>query len=157
VHGKVKVGQIESQGEISGEFDADIVQLSGVIKDKTVVRAKSLEVKLVPQNGKMQVVFGDCTLEIGEMPSQQAAVSASRDGDKAIAAASAPSASFPSPSGRAPNGSPSSPPSRRDEPNALSAPAVEAAKALLADSPGDFSEPKRRASSSPPSGSSKRF
>ena len=48
VHGKVKVGEIHSQGELAGEFDADVVQLSGTVKDKTVVRAKSLEVKLAP-------------------------------------------------------------------------------------------------------------
>src|SRR3954466_5837085 len=53
VHGKVKVGEIESQGELSGEFDADVIQLSGTVKDKTVVRAKSLEVKLAPATGKM--------------------------------------------------------------------------------------------------------
>jgi hypothetical protein len=75
VHGKVKVGQIESQGELSGEFDADVIQLSGTVKDKTVVRAKSLEVKLAPVTGKMQVVFGECVIDVGDMPSKEAAVS----------------------------------------------------------------------------------
>lgn len=70
VHGKVKVGQIQSQGELAGEFDADVVQLSGTVKDNTVIRAKSLEVKLAPANGKMQVIFGECELEVG---SEQAA------------------------------------------------------------------------------------
>jgi cytoskeletal protein CcmA (bactofilin family) len=65
VHGKVKVGEIKSQGELAGEFDADVVQLSGTIKDNTVIRAKSLEVKLQPANGKMQVIFGECQLEVG--------------------------------------------------------------------------------------------
>jgi cytoskeletal protein CcmA (bactofilin family) len=65
VHGRVKVGQIQSQGEIAGEFEADVVQLSGTVKDNTVIRAKSLEVKLAPPNGKMQVVFGECELEVG--------------------------------------------------------------------------------------------
>jgi cytoskeletal protein CcmA (bactofilin family) len=74
VHGKVKVGEMLSHGELSGEFDADVVQLSGVVKDNTIVRAKSLEVKLTPTNGKMQVVFGECTLEVGEAPSKEAAV-----------------------------------------------------------------------------------
>ena len=63
VHGRVKVGSVESSGEISGELDADVVQLSGVVKDKTIVRAKSLEVRLSPPNGKMQVVFGVRTSE----------------------------------------------------------------------------------------------
>src|SRR6266542_2345012 len=43
VSGKVKVGEMHSQGELAGEFDAETVQLSGIVKDKTIVRAKSLE------------------------------------------------------------------------------------------------------------------
>lgn len=65
VHGKVKVGEMKSQGELAGEFDADVVQLSGTVKDNTVIRAKSLEVKLAPTNGKLQVIFGECELEVG--------------------------------------------------------------------------------------------
>jgi cytoskeletal protein CcmA (bactofilin family) len=65
VHGKVKVGEMKSQGELAGEFDADVVQLSGTVKDATIIRAKSLEVKLAPPNGKLQVVFGECELEVG--------------------------------------------------------------------------------------------
>lgn len=68
VQGKAKVGEIKSEGEIAGEFDADVVQLSGRVRDNTVIRAKSLEVKLTPQNGKMQVVFGECELDIGDAP-----------------------------------------------------------------------------------------
>ena len=71
VHGKVKVGEMKSQGELAGEFDADVVQLSGTVKDNTVIRAKSLEVKLAPANGKMQVIFGECELEVGsEQPAR---------------------------------------------------------------------------------------
>ena len=65
VHGKVKVGEIKSEGELAGEFDADVVQLSGSVKDNTVIRAKTLEVKLSPEKGKMQVIFGECELEVG--------------------------------------------------------------------------------------------
>jgi cytoskeletal protein CcmA (bactofilin family) len=75
VHGKVKVGEMRSQGELAGEFDADIVQLSGTVKDNTVIRAKSLEVKLTPPNGKMQVIFGEVQLDIGD-------VNASKETDK---------------------------------------------------------------------------
>jgi cytoskeletal protein CcmA (bactofilin family) len=75
VHGKVKVGEIKSEGELAGEFDADVVQLSGSVKDNTVIRAKSLEVKLTPANGKMQVIFGECQLEVGsEQPAKAASV-----------------------------------------------------------------------------------
>lgn len=70
VSGRVKVGEIRSQGELAGEVDATVVQLSGVVRDSTVIRAKSLEVKLSPPEGKMQVVFGECTLEVGAEPSQ---------------------------------------------------------------------------------------
>jgi cytoskeletal protein CcmA (bactofilin family) len=65
VHGRIKVGEIRSQGELAGEFDADVVQLSGTVRDNTVIRAKSLEVKLAPPTGKMQVIFGECELEVG--------------------------------------------------------------------------------------------
>jgi cytoskeletal protein CcmA (bactofilin family) len=65
VHGKIKVGEIRSQGELAGEFDADVVQLSGTVRDNTVIRAKSLEVKLSQPGGKMQVIFGECELEVG--------------------------------------------------------------------------------------------
>jgi len=116
VHGKVKVGEIHSQGELSGEFDADVVQLSGTVKDKTVVRAKSLEVKLAPATGKMQVVFGDCTLDVGDMPSREAAISSSRD-DKPAAIAHPPSPPAPASSVPPPNvakGAPSTPPHAKE-------------------------------------------
>ena len=70
VHGRVKVGQMHSHGELAGEFDADEVQLSGSVRDKTVIRARSLEVKLSPLEGKMQVVFGECSLEVGADPAK---------------------------------------------------------------------------------------
>jgi hypothetical protein len=76
VHGMVKVDEIVSEGELSGEFEADIVRLSGVVKDKTVVRAKSLEVKLAPPNTRMEIQFGECALEIGEAPDKEAVLGA---------------------------------------------------------------------------------
>ena len=66
VRGKVKVNELRSEGELAGEFDADVVSLSGNVKDNTVIRAKSLEVKLATGNGKMQVIFGECELDIGK-------------------------------------------------------------------------------------------
>lgn len=69
VHGTVKVGQMRSEGEIAGVFDADVIELSGVVKDNTVIRAKSLHVKL-ESDSKMHVTFGECALEIGEAPSR---------------------------------------------------------------------------------------
>ena len=39
VKGKVKVGEVQSEGELEGEFDAETVRLAGRVKDKTVLRA----------------------------------------------------------------------------------------------------------------------
>ena len=68
VKGRVKVGEVQSQGEIEGEFDADTVRLAGRVRDKTVLRAKVLEVKLATDGGKMQVVFGETELAVGDNP-----------------------------------------------------------------------------------------
>jgi cytoskeletal protein CcmA (bactofilin family) len=77
VRGRVTVQEIVSDGELSGELDADLVQLSGVVKDKTIIRAKSLQVKLAPANGTMEVTFGECLLDVGELPDKQTAINAS--------------------------------------------------------------------------------
>ena len=88
VAGTVKVGLIESQGELSGEFEAAIVRLSGRVRNNTVIRAKSLEIKLAPEKGMMQVVFGDCALDVGDMPSKQEVLSRT-EGESANAPAPA--------------------------------------------------------------------
>jgi cytoskeletal protein CcmA (bactofilin family) len=88
VHGKVKVGEMQSHGELAGEFDADVVQLSGTVKDSTIIRAKSLEVKLSPTEGKMQVVFGECHLEVGS--ETRAETATSKGNDKAPKGSSVP-------------------------------------------------------------------
>ncbi len=67
VQGKARVGTIESAGQLAGEFDADTVRLSGTVSDDTVIRAKTLEVKLV-SDGKRVVTFGESRLEIGDAP-----------------------------------------------------------------------------------------
>jgi cytoskeletal protein CcmA (bactofilin family) len=68
VHGKIKVQQLKSQGEISGEIDADSVELSGRVSDQTTIRAKTLEVSLNQKSGdeKLQMTFGNCELQVGE-------------------------------------------------------------------------------------------
>ncbi len=73
VRGTIKVGELRSEGELAGEFDADVVLLSGVVKDNTVIRAKSMEVKLAVQGGKMQVIFGECILDVGDAPVRETA------------------------------------------------------------------------------------
>jgi cytoskeletal protein CcmA (bactofilin family) len=76
VHGVVKADEIESEGELSGEFEAELIRLSGVVKDKSVVRARFLEMKVASAGGKMEVMLGECTLEVGDMPDKQAAIRA---------------------------------------------------------------------------------
>jgi hypothetical protein len=83
VHGKVKVAELFSEGEIAGEFDADVAKLSGVVKDNTIVRAKSLEVKLAPPGGRMQLTFGECALEVGDAPTKDAAIAKDAEPGKA--------------------------------------------------------------------------
>lgn len=83
VSGKVKASELKSEGSIAGDFDVEKVQLSGVVKDNTVIKAKSLEVKLSQEKSKMQVVFGECELEIGDPPSREKSTDKDRDkGDK---------------------------------------------------------------------------
>jgi cytoskeletal protein CcmA (bactofilin family) len=67
VAGKVRVGTILSSGEVSGEIEADHANLSGRIADDTVIRARTLEVKLSSE-GRMTLTFGEARLDVGEEP-----------------------------------------------------------------------------------------
>ena len=71
VSGRAKVGELVAEGELSGEFDADVVQLSGKVQDRTVIRAKTLSVQLSAESGKLQVVFGECELAVGDPPNPE--------------------------------------------------------------------------------------
>ena len=85
VQGKVKVGELVSQGELSGEVDADLVHLSGIVRDKTIVRARSLEVKLAAPGGRMEIVFGASSLEADDAPSNEVAANSSLTAGASIA------------------------------------------------------------------------
>jgi cytoskeletal protein CcmA (bactofilin family) len=77
VAGKVNVKQLRSEGELAGEVEADVVQIAGTVRDKTRIRARSLEVTLSTKKGKgMEVVFGECELAVGDEPDKQAAIAA---------------------------------------------------------------------------------
>jgi cytoskeletal protein CcmA (bactofilin family) len=76
VSGKVKVGELRSEGALAGEVDADAVHLAGTVKNDTIIRARSLEVRLVPPSGRLQVTFGQCELAVGDVPSKEEAVAA---------------------------------------------------------------------------------
>jgi len=68
VLGTVKAQKLRSEGTLAGNIDADDVYLSGVVRSNTVIRARKLEVKLQPERGKLEVTFGECSLEVGEDP-----------------------------------------------------------------------------------------
>jgi cytoskeletal protein CcmA (bactofilin family) len=72
--GKAKVTELHSRGELAGEFDADMVQLSGRVRDKTRIRAQSLEVRLTREDGRMEMVFGGCELAVGDAPDKARAI-----------------------------------------------------------------------------------
>ena len=94
VSGVVKVKQLRSDGELAGEVEADTVEISGRVRDRTVIRARSLEVSLSVQKGGMQVVFGECELNVGDEPNKEAAIAAAT---AAPPAATAPEAGKPAP------------------------------------------------------------
>ena len=73
VTGNVKADRVESNGVLSGEVDADDIALSGEVRSNTRITAKSLSVNLSSDKGKLEVTFGDCVLDVGEMPSDQPA------------------------------------------------------------------------------------
>ena len=66
VQGCIKVDRLVSEGELSGEIDAQKVQLSGKVSDQTVIKAETLEVKLNQPGNGVQVTFGDCELRVGD-------------------------------------------------------------------------------------------
>jgi cytoskeletal protein CcmA (bactofilin family) len=69
VIGNVKAQSLQSSGVLAGRIDVDDVVLSGVVKNDTVIRAKTMEVKLQQgEAGKIEVRFGECLLEVGDDP-----------------------------------------------------------------------------------------
>jgi cytoskeletal protein CcmA (bactofilin family) len=69
VMGNVKVQSIQSSGTLAGRIEADDIQLSGSVRSDTVIRAKTMEVKLQSSHAKrLEVTFGECILEVGDDP-----------------------------------------------------------------------------------------
>jgi len=69
VLGAIKAKKVRSQGTLSGNVDAGDVFLAGSVRSNTVIKAKSLEVKLGSSDkGQIEVTFGECNLEVGEAP-----------------------------------------------------------------------------------------
>jgi cytoskeletal protein CcmA (bactofilin family) len=73
ISGTVEVGTIDSEGELAGQYTAQVVRLSGRVKDKTVIRAQSLEIKLAGAKGALEVTFGECDLEVGDVDADERA------------------------------------------------------------------------------------
>ncbi|HEX6730902.1 MAG TPA: polymer-forming cytoskeletal protein [Pyrinomonadaceae bacterium] len=66
VFGKVRVNQLRSCGTLGGEIDAENVELSGSVSDNTVIRSKTLAVKLEESDSNtFAVSFGNCELYVG--------------------------------------------------------------------------------------------
>lgn len=72
VTGNVKAQTIQAAGVLGGRVDAEEIFLSGSVRSNTVIRAKSLEVKLRGNQKKLEVTFGECMLEIGDDPAPEA-------------------------------------------------------------------------------------
>lgn len=68
VSGRIRVEMLVSEGTLSGVIEADQVQLSGTVRSDTRIKASDLEVRLVQDDGKLEVDFGDCTLDVGDDP-----------------------------------------------------------------------------------------
>jgi cytoskeletal protein CcmA (bactofilin family) len=96
--GRAKVTALRSRGELAGEFDAETVELSGRVRDKTIIRAQSLEVKLERTDGRLEVMFGECELAVGEAPDKAAAIREATSGaPRAATPAPQPAATAPQP------------------------------------------------------------
>jgi len=65
------------------------------VRDKTLIRAKSLEVSLQRVDGKVEVVFGECELAIGDAPDKAKAVREATSGTSRSAPVAAPGMTAP--------------------------------------------------------------
>jgi cytoskeletal protein CcmA (bactofilin family) len=97
VVGNVKAQTIRSEGVLAGRVEADDVQLSGNVRSDTVIRAKTLEIKLQRTREKLEVTFGECILDVGDDPGAEASepIQASGKGKRSAAAAPAAEKSEP--------------------------------------------------------------
>jgi cytoskeletal protein CcmA (bactofilin family) len=83
--GNIKAECIRSGGVIAGRVDADEVYLSGRVSSDTVIRAKTLEVKLHHEAGKLEVTFGECILDVGDDPGAEVSATPKTGESKAAA------------------------------------------------------------------------
>ena len=72
--GKAKVTELRSRGEIAGEFDAKVVELSGRVRDKTSHPRRVAGGQPAREDGRIEMVFGDCELAVGDAPDKAKAI-----------------------------------------------------------------------------------
>jgi hypothetical protein len=91
VKGTIKVNRFSCKGEVGGEVMAEAVELSGRVLDATVIRSKTLDVKLAQGDGGVEVSFGNCELHVGDLPAKPAAkpASSASESSKMVAKAQA--------------------------------------------------------------------
>jgi len=70
VKGTIKVSRFSCKGEVGGEVFAEAVELSGHVCDATVIRSKTLDVKLAQGESGVEVTFGSCELQVGDLPAR---------------------------------------------------------------------------------------
>jgi uncharacterized protein YjbI with pentapeptide repeats/cytoskeletal protein CcmA (bactofilin family) len=87
VTGNVKAKRVESEGVLAGSIEADEICLAGSVKSNTVIRARSFEVKLSAERGKLEVTFGECIVEVGDMPSAEDRPATTESAQDAVKAA----------------------------------------------------------------------
>ena len=69
IKGTIRATTLRSHGTLAGTIDATEVYVAGAVRSNTVIRAKRLECKIAsPEKGQLQVTFGQCNLELSEMP-----------------------------------------------------------------------------------------
>jgi len=95
VAGNVKVKELRSEGELAGSVEADVVHVAGKIRDRTVIRARTLEVSLTSNDKAMEVLFGECELAIGDEPNKAASIAAANPEVRKPEAAAAAAAEAP--------------------------------------------------------------
>lgn len=99
VEGSIKADHLSSRGRLSGNIDAGNLVLSGTVGEKTVIKARHLEVKLSPERGRMELTFGECTLDVGDEPTKERRDDSSTSAERFSAAPAAKALRFrPAPS-----------------------------------------------------------
>ncbi len=119
VRGNIKADRLSSRGSLSGNIDAGDLFLSGTVGSKTVIKAKNLEVKLTPEQGRMELTIGECTLDVGDEPTRERR---SEPSLKASAPSSTSSSQLPVTKSFPPASASASSPKEEPDPNATSVP-----------------------------------